>query len=210
MPAVPTVPAARRDRDENNRKIFVGSLDSQTTREELLAYFEKFGSITDCVVMTDQHGSRSRGFGFVTFKEAGSVEQVLTSGPHEVAGRAIDPKRALPRHHSEDASQQQPKVRKVFLGGLPHDAKEAEIKEFFSQYGPVEDVIIQYDRMSGRPRGFGFVVFAGEEPVDKLVSSADRVYIEFKGKRVRSKNLKSNQSSNSGYWPMLHCTEFRG
>lgn len=76
-------------------------------------------------------------------------------------------------------------MRKVFLGGLPHDAKEPEIREFFSKYGAVEDVIIQYDRISGRPRGFGFVVFDDEAPVDQLVSSSERVYIDFKGKRVR-------------------------
>ncbi|EGD77082.1 RNA binding protein [Salpingoeca rosetta] len=204
MSAVPNASPTRRDRDENNRKIFVGSLDPRTTREQLVDYFDKFGNIVDCVVMTDAQGTRSRGFGFVTFKEAASVEQVLASGPHEIAGRVIDPKRALPRHHHDDPHQQQqqqpqqhrqPRVRKVFLGGLPHDAKEEEIKDFFSKYGDVEDVIIQYDRISGRPRGFGFVVFENDATVDQLVTSSERVYVEFKGKRVEIKRAFPKESA---------------
>lgn len=32
-------------------------------------YFEKFGTVTDAVVMMDRATQRSRGFGFVTFAD---------------------------------------------------------------------------------------------------------------------------------------------
>lgn len=38
-----------------------------------------------------------RGFGFVTFADAASVDKVLDSAPHELDGKKIDPKVAFPR-----------------------------------------------------------------------------------------------------------------
>ena len=39
----------------------------------------------------------SRGFGFVTFADAASVDKVLAFGSHELDGKKIDPKVAFPR-----------------------------------------------------------------------------------------------------------------
>lgn len=49
-------------------KMFVGGLSWDTTKEGLQTYFCRFGEIVDCVVMSNDQG-RSRGFGFVTFKD---------------------------------------------------------------------------------------------------------------------------------------------
>lgn len=45
------------------------------------------------LVFTDNN----RGFGFVTFADAASVDKVLASAPHELDGKKIDPKVAFPR-----------------------------------------------------------------------------------------------------------------
>ena len=52
----------------HSSKMFVGGLSWDTTKEGLQSYFCRFGEIVDCVVMTNEQG-RSRGFGFVTFKD---------------------------------------------------------------------------------------------------------------------------------------------
>ena len=41
--------------------------------------------------------SLPRGFGFVTFSDATSVEKVLAHGLHDLDGKKIDPKVAFPR-----------------------------------------------------------------------------------------------------------------
>jgi len=51
------------------RKIFVGGLSWQTTEEGLRYYFEKFGELSDVVIMIDKRTGQPRGFGFVTLKE---------------------------------------------------------------------------------------------------------------------------------------------
>jgi len=40
---------------------------------------------------------RSRGFGFITYKEARSIEEAQDSRPHNVDGREVETKRAMPR-----------------------------------------------------------------------------------------------------------------
>lgn len=75
-------------------------------------------------------------------------------------------------------------MRKIFVGGLPHDATKEDVQEFFARYGEIEEVTIQYDRASGRPRGFCFVIFANESSVDRIVPGMDHVFLDLKGKRV--------------------------
>lgn len=56
----------------------------------LLKYFSRYGEVIDCVVMKNSTTGKSRGFGFVTFKDPSCVEMVLTSGPHELDGRQVN------------------------------------------------------------------------------------------------------------------------
>ena len=50
---------------EQLRKLFIGGLSFETTDDSLREHFEKWGTLTDCVVMRDPQTKRSRGFGFV-------------------------------------------------------------------------------------------------------------------------------------------------
>ena len=50
----------------------------------LSEFFSQWGELTDCVVMQDPGTKRSRGFGFVTFKEAKMVDQCMSQRPHKV------------------------------------------------------------------------------------------------------------------------------
>ncbi|UJR35422.1 hypothetical protein I4U23_028179 [Adineta vaga] len=60
-----------------DRKMFIGGLSWQTTPENLKNYFTQFGEVLECMIMKDAITKRSRGFGFITFKDANSVENVL-------------------------------------------------------------------------------------------------------------------------------------
>ncbi|KAL8740630.1 MAG: hypothetical protein Q9190_006695, partial [Brigantiaea leucoxantha] len=108
--------------------------------------------------MRDGATGRSRGFGFLTFRDPKTVNVVMVK-EHYLDGKIIDPKRAIPRDEQERTS-------KIFVGGVSQDATEADFKEYFMQYGRVVDATLMMDKDTGRPRGFGFVTFDSEAAVD--------------------------------------------
>ncbi len=42
--------------------------------------------------------------------------------------------------------------RKLFVGALPQEAKEEDIKEYFGQFGEIENINLKIDQMTGRSR----------------------------------------------------------
>ncbi|KAJ3184830.1 hypothetical protein HDU85_001509 [Gaertneriomyces sp. JEL0708] len=142
-------------------KMFIGGLNWETTDESMRAYFEKFGEVEDCVVMKDPSTGRSRGFGFLTFKNASSVDEVIQL-EHTLDGKIIDPKRAIPR-------EEQDRTEKIFVGGVGPDVTEEQFREYFTQFGKVIDATLMIDRESGRPRGFGFITFENSDGVEKAM-----------------------------------------
>jgi hypothetical protein len=42
------------------------------------------------------------------------------------------------------------------------------LRQYFEQFGAVEDAVVMYDHDNKRPRGFGFITFAEDESVDKV------------------------------------------
>ena len=53
--------------------------------------------------------------------------------------------------------------RKLFVGGLPQEAKDTDIKEYFGQYGEIDNINLKTDPHTGRSRGFAFIVFQDPE-----------------------------------------------
>jgi RNA recognition motif-containing protein len=54
-------------------------------------------------------------------------------------------------------------VSKLYVGNLPFQTSEDELKTFFEKFGPVASVRIIQDRDTGRSRGFGFVEMANSD-----------------------------------------------
>ncbi|CAF1052599.1 unnamed protein product, partial [Didymodactylos carnosus] len=65
-----------------DRKMFIGGLSWQTTPENLKTYFQQYGEVLECMIMKDAITKRSRGFGFITFKDATAVDKVLAKEQH--------------------------------------------------------------------------------------------------------------------------------
>jgi RNA recognition motif-containing protein len=59
---------------------------------------------------------------------------------------------------------------KLYVGNLPYNATEDDIKNHFSQAGVVASVALIKDRATGRAKGFGFVEMASAEEAQKAIS----------------------------------------
>ncbi|XP_054103112.2 heterogeneous nuclear ribonucleoprotein A1-like [Callithrix jacchus] len=153
---------------EQLRKLFIGGLSFGTTDESLRSHFEQWGTLTDCVVMSDPNTKRSRGFGFVTYATVEEVDAAMNARPHEVDGRVVEPKRAVSREDSQRPGAHLT-VKKKFVGGIKEDTEEHHLRDYFEQYRKVDVFEIMTDRGSGKKRGFAFVTFDDRDSMDKTV-----------------------------------------
>jgi len=65
--------------------------------ESLKQYFSQFGEVSECTVMRDSATGRSRGFGFLTFRDAKCVNTVMVK-EHYLDGKIVSHSAALPPH----------------------------------------------------------------------------------------------------------------
>jgi nucleolysin TIA-1/TIAR len=74
----------------NHFHIFVGDLSNEVNDEVLMQAFSAFGSVSEARVMWDMKTGRSRGYGFVAFRDRPEAEKALSSMDGEWLGsRAI-------------------------------------------------------------------------------------------------------------------------
>jgi RNA recognition motif-containing protein len=74
---------------------------------------------------------------------------------------------------------------KIYVGNLPYEITEAELREEFGSFGEVKSVNIITDRYTGRPRGFGFIEMA-------TVSEGQAAIAGLNGKAMKDQTLKVN------------------
>ena len=60
-------------------------------------------------------------------------------------------------------------AKKLFVGGLPYETTEDQLRELFAPYGELGEVVIITDRMTGRSKGFGFVEVMDEALAAKAI-----------------------------------------
>ncbi|WKY05412.1 hypothetical protein Q1695_005987 [Nippostrongylus brasiliensis] len=153
---------------ENFRKIFVGGLTGNTTDEVMREFYQQFGELTDIIVMRDPNTKRSRGFGFVTFAAKANVDAAMAARPHVIDGKTVDPKRAVPRD-DKNRNESNVSTKRLYVSGVREDHTEEMFTEYFSKYGTVVKAEIILDKVTNKPRGFGFVTFDDYDPVDQCV-----------------------------------------
>jgi RNA recognition motif-containing protein len=59
---------------------------------------------------------------------------------------------------------------RIYVGNLPYDVSEDELKQQFSTFGSVTDVSIPKDKDSGRSKGFGFIEMPNKSEADAAVA----------------------------------------
>ncbi|KAF8401011.1 hypothetical protein HHK36_014314 [Tetracentron sinense] len=177
------------DRDSSSGKIFIGGVSWETSEENFTKHFEKYGEITDSVIMKDKHTRRPRGFGFVTFANPDAVDEVLKDD-HVIDGRTVEVKRTVPREDMQVKVGS--KTKKIFVGGIPTSFTEDELKEYFSSYGNIVEHQLMLDHSTGRSRGFGFVTFESEDTVEEIISEG-RTH-ELGGKQVEIKKAEPRRA----------------
>lgn len=75
----------------------------------------------------------------------------------------------------------------IYVGNLPWDLTEDELREAFTAFGEVESAKIITDKFSGRSRGFGFVEMPNSEEGTAAISGLNE-------KDLKGRSIKVNEA----------------
>jgi RNA recognition motif-containing protein len=76
---------------------------------------------------------------------------------------------------------------KIYVGNLPYEVTEEELRQEFGTFGAVTSVNIITDKFSGRSRGFGFVEMSSKSEGEAAIAG-------LKGKTLKDRTLDVNEA----------------
>ena len=76
---------------------------------------------------------------------------------------------------------------KLYVGNLSFNTTENDLQDLFATVGPVQEVLLMQDRVTGKSRGFGFVTMTNDQDAASAVS-------QFHGKSVEGRALTVNEA----------------
>uniref|UniRef100_A0A182JKK8 RRM domain-containing protein n=1 Tax=Anopheles atroparvus TaxID=41427 RepID=A0A182JKK8_ANOAO len=166
---------------DDDRKLFVGGLSWETSDKELREHFGQYGEIESINVKTDPNTGRSRGFAFIVYKNAASIDKVVAVADHILNNKKVDPKRAKARHG------------KIFVGGLTTEISDDEIRSFFGQFGTIVEVELPFDKQKNQRKGFCFITYDSMQVVNDLLKTPKQTIA---GKEVDVKKATPKADNN--------------
>jgi RNA recognition motif-containing protein len=81
---------------------------------------------------------------------------------------------------------------RLFVGNLPYEITEPDLREFFASVGPLSNVIIPVDRETGKRRGFAFVEFS--DPAQAEEASRRLNNQPYKGRNITINEARARES----------------
>ncbi|KAI2600209.1 cleavage stimulation factor subunit 2, partial [Homo sapiens] len=78
------------------------------------------------------------------------------------------------------------------VGNIPYEATEEQLKDIFSEVGPVVSFRLVYDRETGKPKGYGFCEYQDQETALSAMRNLNGR--EFSGRALRVDNAASEKN----------------
>jgi RNA recognition motif-containing protein len=85
----------------------------------------------------------------------------------------------------------------LYVGNLPFNTTEADLRQLFEQHGSVDSVNVITDRETGRSRGFGFVEMDGES-ADAAMKALDGFEMDVRALRVNEAHERRARGGGGG------------
>jgi len=144
---------------------------------ELKEFFEKVGPVNEAQIVKDRISQRSKGVGYVEFKDEESVAQALQLTGQKLLGIPVivqvteAEKNRQARTTEGGGHPNSIPFHRLYVGNIHFNVTEQDLQAVFEPFGELEFVQLQKDE-TGRSRGYGFVQFrdAGQarEALEKM------------------------------------------
>jgi len=84
----------------------------------------------------------------------------------------------------------------IYVGNLPYNTAEDELRQAFEQYGQVTKVNIIKDKFSGESRGFGFVEMANDDEAQAALDALNGA--DMGGRKLNVNEARPRQDNRGG------------
>ncbi|MEX0920595.1 MAG: RNA-binding protein [Candidatus Pacearchaeota archaeon] len=113
-----------------SKRIYVGNLPWSVTKDKLEELFSSYGDMEDAIVIANKYTGRSRGFGFVTFKNDADADKAIEGmNEKEVEGRPLSVKEARPPKNEEEEKKESPQKAEEKPEAEPEKKEENNSEE---------------------------------------------------------------------------------
>lgn len=79
----------------------------------------------------------------------------------------------------------------IYVGNLPYNIQDEELKLLFDEFGRVDSFKIIKDRNTGQSKGFGFIEMPDNSEADQAIKALNR-------KLINGRNIKVNPADPGG------------
>lgn len=87
-------------------------------------------------------------------------------------------------------------MKNIYVGNLPYQATDHDLRALFEQFGTVERATVVTDRETGRSRGFGFVEMTNDADGDTAIQSLDGT--DYDGRTLRVNEARPRARRGGG------------
>lgn len=87
-------------------------------------------------------------------------------------------------------------ARKLYVGNMPYDTGEQELRDLFAASGSVETVTVMRDMATGRARGFAFVEMGSDDDAQSAIKTLNN--FELNGRNLTVNEAKP-KTTGGGY-----------
>ena len=87
---------------------------------------------------------------------------------------------------------------KLFVGNLSFNTTENALQDAFAAHGTVVEANLMMDRMTGRPRGFGFVTMSTAEEAERAISALNGAQIDGRALTVNIARPREDRPPGGG------------
>src|SRR5215469_6095571 len=90
-------------------------------------------------------------------------------------------------------------MKNLYVGNLPHNTTEAELRNVFEAHGAVEKITLMTDRDTGRSRGFAFVEMTNASEADKAIAALNGTDLGGRTLTINEAKPKPGRPRNGGH-----------
>lgn len=189
----------------------MANLTQGVDENQVKAHFQQFGEVKDFFFRGDRTSSRG-GIVFVTYMDQRGMYTALGASEHVVDGVHLVVSEARPKPGQGDGSYNDPRgsssrqENRVFVGRIPQHLTDEAIREYFNQFGRLEDFYKPRNQRSGADgMDFGFAIFATAQGMARVLSHTphligpEQTELEIKRARPRPDQTERPQRGQGGH-----------